>query len=239
MTSYLRGKFLIINNDLKKTSTRIRKTYKSNISKIKRRIGRRLNNAVLVKKIRRSRLLRKNTYFYRYIRRKRSRIAKKTLNLLKRLSPSYQDEVNNFETVLQKMRSWKNRKGFKITSGDFSPFCFGTVYITHRRRNTFITIFKHTEDGKQVVFKSTSGLNGFLGPKRPTKHGRESVSKMASAYLKSNMFTSVDIVFTKSIGRFFTYLLRGLLMYHVFVRHMYITKRRSHGFTRLKKVRRT
>lgn len=239
MVSYLRGKFLIIRDDLRKASTRTKTTYKSNITKVRRRIIRRLNNALLVKKVRRSRVLRKNTYFYRYIRRKRARIAKKTLYLLKRLSPSYQDEEANFEAVLKKIRARKLRKGFSITSRDFRPFCFGTVYITHRRRNTFITIFKHAENGKQVVFKNTAGLNGYLGPKRPTKHGRESVAKMASAFLRTNTFTSVDIVFTKSIGRFFTYLIRGLLTYRVYVRHMYITKRRSHGYTRLKKKRRT
>jgi len=146
-------------------------------------------------------------------------------------------------------------------------FTFGYCYICYRKRNLFITIFKlisvqyrqkirlmltskantkafsrykllHRLDKKQV-FKCTGALTGYTGPKRTTKLGRESVAKAAVAFLYNNQFTCVDLIFTKHLGRFFSFIIRGLLLYPIFIRHIYISKRRSHGFTRLKKIRRT
>lgn len=36
------------------------------------------------------------------------------------------------------------------------PLLLGEVFITHKKRNIFVTLFSHTEDGKQMLFKTSA-----------------------------------------------------------------------------------
>lgn len=253
-----------------KSIKRFKKRRKTNVTKMRRRIYRRIRRSFITKKRRRVRrnLLRKS-YFYRYILRRYRRVYNRTIGLLLCQPLYYQDEQKAFEQLQQRLRMRRPRQRIRYkrqrTLRTKRIFAYGTVYVSYRKRNLFITVFKmipiqytqkvrlrlssqsntftryklmHRLDKKQV-FKCTGALQGYTGPKRNTKLGRESVAKATSAFIFNSQFTCVDLIFNKHIGRLFTFIIRGLFLYPIFLRHIYISKRRSHGFTRLKKIRRT
>jgi ribosomal protein S11 len=214
----------------------LKKVYKTNISQVKKQIRQNVFNAFTIKKGRLARRnLLKRSYYYRFILKKNKIVSKRTLGLNTTQEFNYQEERDVYNVFQEKFRNNKVKRFARQQN-----FTFGKIYIAHRRRNTFITIFKSTtNDSNHLVFKASVGLTGFVGPKRSTNHGKERVSKLASSFLKAQKYTSVDLVFTNGIGRWFSFTIRGLFHYPIELRHMYIPKRRSHGFTRRKKARRT
>jgi len=222
------------------------------IAKFKRRIRAKIRRSYYV--IRPKRLKRRKSlsesYFRRYIFPKGRPLYKRTISFNANLSVNYQAE----NTILMRLRrdlkrqevnkmlnkQWGFKSLFKPLSKRF--FSFGRVYLTHRRRNSFITINRVTEDTlniqERVVFKSSCGLLEYIGPKRSTFHARLSVAKSASSFLAEQQFTSVDIIFPSGIGRVFTRLIRALNEEQIYVRYLIVPKRRAHGLNRKKKIRR-
>jgi len=135
---------------------------------------------------------------------------------------------------------WLLRSSYKPLSE--RSFSFGKVYLTHRRRNLFITISTLFEDsiqtGERVIYKGSCGLLAYRGPKRATLHAKTGVLKVASSFLSKKEFTFVDLVFSSGVSRMFLRVLKGLFNYSLYVRYMIIPKRRAHGLSRRKKKRR-
>lgn len=121
-------------------------------------------------------------------------------------------------------------------------FSFGRVYLTHRRRNTFITITKVFDplsySSERIIFKSSCGLLEYTGPKRATYHAKLQVAKAAGIFMGKQELTTVDIIFPSRIGRLFTRIVRALNEHQIYVRYLIVPKRRAHGLTRFKKERR-
>jgi hypothetical protein len=217
----------------------IKKRFKTRITRLRKKLRRKIKNAYHVRKYRIARRnLNKKSYFYRFVLRRYKRVYKRTVGLYLRRPITYQFEAKLFDKLLKNLRKkrWFARS-FRYKR--LTKFNHGVVYLSHYRRNTFVTIFKLIKESKRIVFKSTGALNGFPGTKRVTKLGRESVAKAAATFLRRKNFTSVDVIFTKRIGRLFFLMIRGLFSFPIYLRHIYMPKRRSHGFTRRKKIRRT
>jgi len=231
----LKGKPIIVTSN-PNSVTESKKIYKTNISQVKKQIRQNIFNAFNIKKGRLARRnLLKRSYYYRFVLKKHKIIGKRTLGLNTTQEFNYLEERDVYNTFQEKFRNTRAKRFDRQQN-----FTFGKIYIAHRRRNTFITIFKNLANGtNQLAFKASVGLTGFVGPKRSTNHGKERVSKLASSFLKAQKYTSVDLIFTNGIGRWFSFTIRGLFHYPIELRHMYIPKRRSHGFTRRKKARRT
>jgi hypothetical protein len=190
------------------------------------------------------------SYFRRYIFPKGRPLFKRTIAFNPNLAIDHQVENTIFTNLKQDLKrqeinkmlntQWSFRS-YTIPLSERS-FSFGRVYLTYRRRNTFITINKIVEDylstKERVVFKSSCGLLEYVGPKRSTFHARVSVAKTASTYLAEQQFTSVDIIFPSGIGRVFTRLIRAMNEQQIHVRYLILTKRKAHGLSRRKKQRR-
>jgi ribosomal protein S11 len=232
----IKGKPILLVNSLV-SKNNLKKIYKTNISQVKKQIRQNISNAFTIKK---SRIARRNlikrSYYYRFILKKDKISSKRTLGLNTVQEFNYLEERDAYNGFQEKFRSAKTKK---FNKERYHSFTFGNIYIAHRRRNTFISIFKQSSTGASLAFKASVGLTGFVGPKRSTNHGKERVAKLASSFLKAQKYTGVDLIFTNGIGRWFSFTIRGLFHYPIQLRHMYIPKRRSHGFTRRKKARRT
>lgn len=91
---------------------------------------------------------------------------------------------------------------------------------------------------QEVVFKSSVGQTGYIGPKRNSILGTKRVGKACSHFLRRNKFTGYDLLFTRDFSRRYNFFIRGLLHARFWVRRIVISRHRSHGFTRRKKPRR-
>lgn len=190
------------------------------------------------------------SYFSRYLKGYYKRRYRRTAAIGYRLASKHQEEEPLFLRLKKDIRFYVRKERFKKPRGFISSykplnkrvFSLGRIYITYRRRNTFITIyqvsFNNKNEDQRVVFKATAGVVGYKGPKKRTRHARECVAKAAGSFLANNQFTSIDILLTSGIGRVYTFFIRNLFQDTIYVRHIYITRRRSHGYTRLKKAKR-
>jgi len=230
------------------------------IAKISKRISRSLRssfNRLSTRKIkhrakyRKRRNILRKSYLRRYILPRKKSFKKRTLAFNPGLPLDYQEEDKVFNKLRHNIRryelnrmltkKWGHRSYFQLLAK--RPTFFGRVYISHRLRNTFVTINNIVEKGygphERVMFKSSCGLLGYVGPKRETPHARAEVTKSAGAYLTNVGLTSIDIIFPSRIERLFRRLVRGLLMNIIYVRYIIVRKRKPHGLMRRRKMKRT
>jgi|BogFormECP04_OM1_1039644.scaffolds.fasta_scaffold00012_8 hypothetical protein len=187
------------------------------------------------------------SYFRRYLFEKKSFLYKRTIGNNCYHIFDYQEEINNLIKLRHDLSRQERNKMLNtqmIFRSSFKPlyqrvFSFGRVYLTHRRRNTFITINQISEylfrPVERVIFKSSCGLLDYKGPKRGTHYARIAVAKRASNFMAQQQLTSVDLIFPSRISRFFTRILSALNQNQIYVRYMIVPKRRAHGLTRQKK----
>jgi hypothetical protein len=225
--TYLRScNFLL--TKLKENSSK-NQTSKSNLTQLTRKIHRYIKQSVKKKRPRRNLLIK--SWFYRYFLKSKSRFYRRTLDIFLTQSTTHREGKPFYD------RKINNLNDLRCKLYNFSFIKFGTVYITHLRRNTFVTIFQNKELPTRVFQSSTSHQN-YTGTKRKTTLARKSTVLAASSFLRYNNFKCVDIIFTRKSGFYFHYLIRGLLRYRIFVRLIQLSRRRSHGATRRKKIRR-
>ena len=150
-------------------------------------------------------------------------------------------DMKKQEFFFQLNNRWKKNVN-KFTLLSYRAFLFGRVYVSNKRRNTFITITKAIEDSKKllekVAYKSSCGLQSFTGPKRKTYHARLSVAEAARDFLAEKEYTSIDIIFSSGKNRILRKLYKILKKKHIAIRYLVAPKRRAHGITRRKKPRR-
>lgn len=246
---FIRGRNYFTRNKrrLKEKKPTLRRFARLN-KRIQRRIVRSYFNFRRVIRKRRRNL--SDSYFRRYIFPKRKSLYKRTIALNTNHPIDYQEEI----TLLSRLRKDLKRQEINrmLNSkmsfmSSYKPlsmraFSFGCIYLTHRRRNTFITISKKFESliapTERVVFKTSCGLSEHKGPKRATFHARLHTAKTASTFLTEQEFTSVDIIFSSGIGRVFTRLIRALNEKQIYVRYLIVPKRKPHGSVRKKKQKR-
>jgi ribosomal protein S11 len=242
---------------LYKTSRKPKKKKKSftikGFTRIKNKVNKILANSVnyipkvIVKKRKEHS---RDSYFRRYFYPKGRPLYKRTVLFKANRPVNCQAEETNLIELRPEIKRQEFYKLLNTKWGHYSyykplserTFSFGRIYITYRRRNTFITINKlyqrHLSSRERVVFKTSCGLIDYKGPKRTTLHAKLEVAKKASAFLTKNHFTSVDIVFCSGIARIFKRVIRALNEKEIYVRYLIISRRRSHGFLRKKKKRR-
>jgi hypothetical protein len=224
-------------------------TYHS--TKVKTKIHRVLNRARI--KLEKAPILKINsksrrnfynrTYFGRFVIRKGRRF-RKTLRYPPGRSLLYQTEGKHFYYKLSSRRSRKRiYKSFKSRSRMhfIRPFTFGLVTAINRKRNFYAAV--HAIDPSKTLptrlsFKSSVGLTGFIGPKRGTYMGKNRVGVAIARHLRKVKFSLLDIVFPRRLSKRFRFFMRGLLTKRFWVRRIHISKRRSHGYTRLRKPKR-
>nr|ADZ99050.1 ribosomal protein S11 [Physarum polycephalum] len=241
---------------LYRTKIKRRRKYKKptfiRIAKLRRKFKAKIKRSFGIKKTKRRKRKRylSESYFRRYIFPKGRPLYKRTIRFNADLPIYYQEENSILMKLRRDLRRQEvNRMLNKQFKSDiiFTPlserfFFFGRIYLTHRRRNTFITISTIAEDklnlDERVFFKSSCGLLEYKGPKRSTLHARLEVAKACGSFVAQAAFSSVDIIFPSGVGRVFTRLVRALVERQIYVRYLIIPKRRSHGLTRKKKVRR-
>ena len=120
-------------------------------------------------------------------------------------------------------------------------FSYGIIYYTYRRRNTFISVYKMSEQGlKHLIFKSSIGFTSFRGPKKGTSQAKEEVAKHAGRFIKSRNcdLTFVDIIFTKIFSRGFLVSVLKLLPSKIKVQQIIHHRRHPHGYNRGRKSKR-
>lgn len=219
---------------LSKDYKTVKKINITSVSKIKNRIRNRIRNAVTTVKLGKSkRNLYKYSYFYRQFHSYNDFIYRRTMALRKTQHFDYL-KAERTHLKMNEKRAYRLRRRRRLIR-----FSYGIVYVTHRRRNTFITIFKLSPQGnKRILYKTSVGLVGYNGPKRKTMLGKEHVAKIANSFLYRKRFTTVDLVFTTKIGRWFGSLIRCLIPRFLYLRRIYIPRKRSHGYMRLRKQKR-
>ena len=122
-------------------------------------------------------------------------------------------------------------------------FTLGRIFITPRRRNIFITIEEITNDDgiikNRVIYQTSGGIIGYQGPKKKTDFIRRLVVNDAVGCMANIGFTTIDIVFKcTTIRRRLRYIMKALVALPIYVRYILLGKRRAHGFTRGKKLKR-
>jgi hypothetical protein len=118
---------------------------------------------------------------------------------------------------------------------------YGRLHITHRRRNTFASYSQGDfEDPfyNRILSKASCG-HFYRGIKKPTRHARETVLKTIGSFVGKERTSTLDIFLTSGSGKIYKYLLRAFRIEPVYIRYLLVTRRRSHGFTRARKPRRT
>jgi hypothetical protein len=183
------------------------------------------------------------TYFGRFVLRKRTRF-KRTLRFPPGRFVDFDTETQNYRRKVSIARA--RNPIYKIFAKKgrlhpIRPFTFGLVTAIYRKRNFCAAV--HTIDpsktpSTRLLFKSSVGLTGYAGPKRGTNLGRQRVGKAISHFLRKTKFSLLDLVFPRRLSRRFSFFFRGLLTKRFWLRRILFSKRRSHGFTRLRKARR-
>jgi hypothetical protein len=244
----------------KKKTTTIKAT---NIKRIRRRLKRRLRKTkgILTKNKSVTNIYR-NSYFKRYLRcypanrKARSDLYYRTYYFQIDKTGKYDEykehdeEIFTFNKLKQDIQFYESnpfRKKRFIYKGMAKPlylrdFSLGRIYITSRRRNTFMTIEEiiqtrsHLEG--RIIFKATGSTAGYKGPKKRTRHARHAVSEVIGAFIHEKGISTVDFVFIRFIRYRMISYVRNFKKTPIFLRHIIVKKRRTHGFTRRKKAKR-
>jgi len=189
-------------------------------------------------------------------RRRRSRLYYRTYSFQIHKSGKYDEydehdeEIFTFNKLKQDIQFYESnpfRKRRFIYKGLAKPlylrdFSLGRIYITSRRRNTFMTIEEiiqtrsHLEG--RIIFKATGSTAGYKGPKKRTRHARHAVSQVIGAFIHEKGISTVDFVFIRFIRYRMMSYVRNFIKTPLFLRHIIVKNRRSHGFTRRKKAKR-
>lgn len=228
---------------------------KTNINRLKIRIRKRITNARSPKKYLRRNLL-ANAYSNRYLLRT-NRLFKKTQGLknMNKLKKSHEgDLVGKLapkSKALEKRLFYSKEYYLNRYRPPYSKLQpkFAKLYISNKRKNTFTTVaqsfgglkakrLKYDKSFK-VVFKASSGTNGFKGPKKSTLYARQDVIKTTGLYISNNYFTSIDLIYGTKAPRRGRKHLRTLFASHlIYFRSIKMTSRRPHGYVRRQKAKR-
>jgi len=249
-----RGYYLVHNDDVK-----VKRKNINRIPLLKERIQRSFRKSLYVgkhktikDKIKKSL---KKSYFSRYLKKRTEIPFLRTHGFDQNLFPDGVEESRLLYKLRRGLKRYELNKmlntPFMLNRKIYTPlsersFYFGRVYLTLRRRNTFVTIntvnqqmFRYYHKTyEHVRYKVSCGLLGYAGPKRRTFHARMEVVKSAASFLGDNNFTSVDMIFPSGIKRFLRRFVRVLCESHLYVRYLICPKMKSHGFTRKKKLKR-
>jgi len=183
----------------------------------------------------------KKSYFYRFILRKNKGVSLRTILRRSGRPFKYQRERDLFVSSEYKYQRYKRSSSFNLR-----PFKFGIIYFRRTRRNFFSAVYTVERTSfrinnaikKTLHFKTSVGALGFCGPKRSTNQGKELVAKATGTFLIVNKYTSVDLVLPNKIGRWFSFLIRGLFTKTIWLRRVVVPKRRGHGYSRKRKQKR-
>lgn len=118
----------------------------------------------------------------------------------------------------------------------------GTVYISEKRRNMFISIYKmgQTTSDLKLLFKANLGYVGYTKyGRKKDRQGRDRIYDEAWYQLSKFKFGAIDIVYTESRLHYsFKSKFLRLLRTKSRLRYILFAKRQSHGFNRGNKPRR-
>jgi hypothetical protein len=122
-------------------------------------------------------------------------------------------------------------------------FYLGRIFVRTCKRNTFIhveeIVRRQSRMRNRVIYKASCSLVGYKGIKRKTDHARVAVSKNIGFFLGLAGLTTIDIIFVRSLNFWhMRKFMRGFLPAPICVRSIIVKIRRTHGFTRRKKIRR-
>lgn len=251
-------------NDIKFLSKRFRKLlfrfngvkyYGSTKKRIQRRVNR-MNRITPRKKMYRN--LRKRSYFFKIIRKKRRRrlkvfrlnrnnpiFTKKTRKEKKFLLKSRESLLRTkkylYRKKFPKIKGKKNRNFnfFYYNNMDRAPFKFhiGRIVITYLLNNTFINI----HNSKKMLKVISAGKLKFKGPKRSTQYSRQIVARKAINYVSRTQMNVLDIFLNSNYNRWYYFLFKEFSKPKVkpyVIRYLVISNSRPHGFIRDRKHRR-
>lgn len=157
---------------------------KTNLYKIKLRIKRRIKNVKNPRKFLRKNLI-SHAYSNRYLLRGNC-LFKKTQGLKKMRSFTVAQEEHLYSKLPAKIKKMEKRmfytKEFYLNRG--RPLLsklrpkYAKLYISNKRKNTFANVSqsftgKNFDKSFKVIFKASSGGNGFKGPKKGTQFARQ------------------------------------------------------------------
>lgn len=212
----------------------------------------RINNEVIDSNIKANNL--KQSFFNRFLKSKSRNLYFKTIKQQNiRSLEILRDYFSRY--VKKNMQRLERRIKFKRKiTGNFSNFvpmayrayCYIKVFVTHKRKNTFITIFRGEPDDEtrinhfkqKVINKFSCGVTGYKGPKKSTVFARKEVIKDAGNYLGSLMTTLVSIFFTTRVKRWNRKTIRNLCPNLSYILKIHINYKRSHGKKKYKNRRR-
>lgn len=240
---------ILLKGQIYRKSNKQVKRYKriSFLPYLKRRITRRLErqfNPAIRQKRRRN--LFQRSYFKKFILRRRPR-KRFFLRISRRIRKENDEKTlfirlnNSFRKAeLKRMRKTLFRKTHYFLPLSKRSFSYGKLHITNRRRNTFCT-YSHGDIENRlkqsVRFKASCGMY-YQGPKKITRFSRETVLRNVAFFVGNDRASHLDI-FLRGHGRIYKHLLKAFRIEPIYIRYLFITRRRSHGFTRAKKLRRT
>jgi hypothetical protein len=139
--------------------------------------------------------------------------------------------IKRFQTAYymkNQIKKYRRRKTFRDTK-------FSQINLIVKRRNTFINL-----STKKKVFKALSaGILGYTGRKKSSPIVRERIGKELATIAVSTSRNYVDLYFIKNKGRFYKYVIKGLVLRGLYFRWLCIRHIHPHGYMRNKKKRRT
>jgi|ERR1700743_465957 hypothetical protein len=122
-------------------------------------------------------------------------------------------------------------------------FYMGRILITSRKRNTFMNVEEIVRRQSRMItrtiYKSSCSLVGYTGIKRKTDQARQEVANDIGFFLGEANLTTIDVIFkrrpkSKNARKF----MKKFLPAPICVRNIIFKIRRTHGFTRRKKLKR-
>jgi hypothetical protein len=209
-------------------------TIKNQKKKIEHRINRRFITTNVLKK---RRNLIQRSYFSRFILRKSQKVrfsfvisqdlSKETVLLVALKDRFKKQEFKN------KIKSTNKHKKLLHRPLSTRNFLIGTLYLKYLRSNFFANLIWQTSSGK------ASCGEFYRGPKKKTMHAREQVLQKISNIIGQNKLSTLDIKITP-FGKVYKHLFRIFFRSTaIYVRYLLTPRKRSHGFTRSVKIRRT
>lgn len=104
------------------------------------------------------------------------------------------------------------------------------VFISHRKKNSFLTVFQFvTEYYKKVTHKMSCGSIGFRNRKKATDFAREQTIKHCGNFLSTDNVSILDIIYNTIIPYWNKKALRLLLSIPIFVKQITASFNRSHS----------
>jgi hypothetical protein len=214
------------------------KTKVTTIKNQKKKIEKRKENLSLnITSLRKRRNLIQFSYFSRFILRKAQKnrfcftinkdMSNESVLLIQLKYRFKKQELQN------KIKMAKKKNKFSIKKLSSRNFLIGTLYLKYLRSNFFANLI-----WKDTSAKSSCGER-YRGPKKKTMHAREIVLKKMSDIIGQNKLSTLDIQITP-FGKVYRHLCRIFFRStDIYLRYFLTPRKRSHGFTRPVKIRRT